>query len=89
MDYITTTDLRTKASKLKDSLERGESTFVLHRSRIIGVFEPYESNNNTFSLKQLSKLHKSISPSKIQYTYKEREKIYAKHLKEKYGQGIS
>jgi len=41
MNYISTTDLRTKSAKLRDSLKKGESIFLLHRSKVIGVFEPY------------------------------------------------
>lgn len=89
MNYISTTELRKKSSTLRDSLKRGENTYILHRSKVIGVVEPYEESNKTFSLKQLSKLHKAIPPSKVQYTHREREKIYAKHLRKKYGQSVS
>jgi len=89
MNYISTTELRKKSSVLRDSLKRGENTYILHRSKVIGVVGPYEESNKIFSLKQLNKLHKAVPPSKVQYTYEKREKIYAKHLKEKYGQSVS
>lgn len=89
MNYITTTELRTKASKLKDSLQKGESTYILHRSKIIGVIEPYESKDKIFTLEKFKQFQKAFPPSKVQYSYSEREKIYLKHLKEKYGKSIS
>lgn len=97
MNYITTTELRTKASKLKDSLQKGESTYILHRSQVIGVIEPYKAEKEvpaekklvTFTLDKLKKLHKAFPPSKVQYTYAERAKIWGDHRREKYGKDIS
>lgn len=89
MNYISTTELRTKSSKLKDSLKKGESTYVMHRSKIIGVIEPYESVGKTFNVKQYKKLQAAVPPSKVHYSNTEREKIFSKHLKEKYGKNIS
>jgi antitoxin (DNA-binding transcriptional repressor) of toxin-antitoxin stability system len=89
MNYISTTELRKKSSTLRESLKRGENTYILHRSKVIGLVEPYEETHKTFSLKQLDKLRKTVVASKVQYTYREREKLYAKHLEDKYGKSIS
>ena len=89
MDYISTTDLRNKTSKLKDSLKSGESVYLIHRSKVIGVVEPYNSNDNIFSVSQLLRLRKVLPSSKKHYSYKQREDIYSKHLRAKYGKSIS
>ena len=89
MNYLSTTDLRTKTAKLRDSLKKGESTYILHRSKVIGVIEPYENMTKVFTLEKLRKLHKAFPPAKIHYTYEQREKIWAKHLMEKYGKSVS
>jgi len=88
MNYITTTDLRTKTSKLKDSLKRGESTYLLHRSRVIGVVEPYEQKEVIATAEKLKKFV-SLFPKGPKVSYKKRKEIYLKHLKEKYGKSLS
>ena len=88
MDYISTTELRTKASKLRDSLAHGKSTYLVHRSNIVGVVEPYNTEEKVVSEEQLKDLVATFSSGK-KYSYKEREELYAKHLKEKYGKSIS
>jgi len=88
MNYISTTDLRNKTAKLKDSLKKGESTYLVHRSKIIGVVEPYKDSVKTATLEKLKKVVSLLSTGK-HITYEEREKIYREHLKEKYGKGIS
>ncbi len=88
MNYMSATDLRTKASKLKDSLKRGESTYLLHRSKIIGIVEPYEDKAVTATRAKLEAFI-SAFPVEKHISYKERKRIYLKHLMEKYGKGIS
>lgn len=89
MNYISTTELRKKSSNLRDSLKRGENTYILHRSKVIGVVGPYEESHKAFSLKKLNKLHIAIPPSKVKYTHEKRESIYSKHLRDKYGKSVS
>lgn len=89
MDYITTTDLRTKSSQLINSLEKGTAVPLVHRSQIVGIIKPQKklkrlSEADITELKKLA--DKASFPAK---TYDERQKIYQKHLKEKYGKDIS
>lgn len=86
MKYITTTDLRTKSSELVDSLKRGESIELIHRSKVIGEIRP-KKEVKPFDVKALKRLARSLNLPKT--TYAQRERIYRKHLMEKYGKGLS
>ncbi len=86
MQYITTTDLRTKSSQLVDTLKKGTSVSLIHRSKVIGKIQP-EQESKPFDAKKFKKLVNSLNLPKT--TYAQREKIYRKHLMEKYGQGLS
>lgn len=85
MDYITTTELRTKSSQLVKALKGGSSVKLIHRSKVIGVFEP-QKEEKPFDPIAFKKAIKNLHLP--QTTYAEREKIYRKHLEEKYGKGI-
>lgn len=88
MQYITTTDLRTKSSELVNSLSKGEAVSLVHRSKIIGEIKPKKDLKplTKDDIKQLKKLSLELNLPKI--SYKQREKIYRKHLTEKYGQDL-
>ena len=88
MNYVSTTDLRKKSSVLRDSLRRGENTYLVHRSKVIGVVEPYEEDVKVFTLAKLEAFI-SAFPIKKHISYKKRKSIYMKHLMEKYGKDIS
>ncbi len=88
MNYVSTTDLRKKSSVLRDSLRRGENTYLVHRSKVIGVVEPYEKVEKIATLEKLKEVVSLFSTGK-NISYKKRKEIYSKHLKEKYGKGIS
>lgn len=89
MDYITTTDLRTKSSQLVSDLKKGSKISLIHRSRIIGVIEPKKEPRalTKSDINQLKKLAEDLNLPKT--SYEEREKIYRKHLEDKYGKGLS
>lgn len=86
MQYITTTELRTMSSQLVDTLKKGGSISLIHRSKVIGKIQP-EQEVKPFNAKRFKKLLEGLNLPKT--TYAEREKIYRKHLTEKYGQGLS
>ena len=89
MDYITTTDLRTKSSQLVNLLKSGGSIALVHRSELIGEIKPKKKTKilKKFDISQLQKIAASLNLPKT--SYKERERIYRKHLMEKYGKGLS
>lgn len=89
MDYITTTDLRTKSSQLVSDLKKGSKISLIHRSRIIGVIKPEKEPRalTKSDIIHLKKLARDLNLPKT--SYEEREKIYRKHLEDKYGKGLS
>lgn len=89
MNYITTTELRTKSTKLVESLKKGEKVSLMHRSKVVGIIAPaVEPKPFTEDvIKKLKKLAQELNLPKT--SYKERERIYRKHLTQKYGEGLS
>ena len=90
MDYITTTDLRTKSSQLVTSLQNGTEISLIHRSKIVGVIKPIQKSTKPLTqedIDSLKRLAKAQNAPRI--SYKERERIYRRHLMEKYGKGLS
>ncbi len=87
MNYITTTDLRTKASQLVSDLKRGSKVSLIHRSKVVGIIEPSQEPLKTFDAAKFKRMVKDINLPHT--TYAQREKIYRTHLTEKYGKGIS
>ena len=89
MNYITTTQLRTKSSTLVNSLKKGESVSLIHRSNIIGVIEPLKNPAvHTATAEKLRAFLKAVTPKKV-IPKSKRESVYRKHLAEKYGQSLS
>lgn len=89
MQYITTTELRTKSSQLVTTLKKGGSVTLIHRSRVIGKIKPMDEAKplTKEGIEKLKKLARKLSLPKL--SYKERERRYRKHLMEKYGQDLS
>lgn len=88
MNYITTTDLRTKTSTLVELLLAGKNVNLVHRSKILGIINPkQESTIKTFRLHDLRNDLKGLDLEIL--SYKEREKRYREHLENKYVKGVS
>ena len=87
MDYITTTQLRTKSSELVKALLEGRSVDLIHRSKVVGTIKPDKEEPKVFNAKRFAKLVKEMNLPPTTYT--ERKKRYRKHLMNKYGKGIS
>lgn len=89
MNYITTTDLRTKSSKLVYTLAKGNSVSLVHRSRIIGEIKPKKQVKTLTKqdIEDLKKLAAELNLPKT--TYAEREERYRTHLMKKYGKNLS
>lgn len=88
MNYITTTQLRTKSSQLIKSLKRGDSISLIYRSRIVGEIRPKKEPRSLtkFDIKKLQQLAEKLNLPKS--SYEEREKRYRKHLTKKYGEDL-
>lgn len=89
MQYITTTELRTKSKALIKALQEGLSIELVHRSKVVGEIKPaYETKPLTErDIKQIQKAARKLSLPKM--SYKQREKVYREHLVEKYGKDLS
>ena len=89
MQVITTTELRTKSSKLISTLEKGGSVRLIHRSKIVGEIiptcEPKPLDKE--GIKSIKKTALKLNLPKL--SYKQREVQYRKHLYEIYGKDIS
>ena len=91
MNYITTTELRTKTSELIAQLLAGKKEHLIHRSKLIGKIEPQrEQARKVLTAKDIRELKNIVKSLNLpQTTIAEREKNYRKHLEDKYGKPIS
>lgn len=88
MNYITTTQLRTQTSAFVEALLAGKSIDLIHRSKNLGKLTlTQEKPAKPFNAKRFLKLAKELNLPKT--TYAERDKLYRKHLMEKYGKNLS
>ena len=89
MNYITTTQLRTKTSELVKVLQEGRSVDLIHRSKVVGEIKPAQPPLITITnLEELRKALRAAKPKKL-IPRSQRDKIYRKHLMEKYGKDLS
>ena len=88
MQYITTTELRTKSKELIKLLQEGYSVNLIHRSKVVGEIKPVHTGLKTITdIEAFKKALDAIKPKKI-IPKSQREKIYRKHLEEKYGKPL-
>lgn len=86
MNYITTTELRTKTSKLISALKSGKSVDLIHRSKVVGEFRPKIYDPKPFDPDKFLEIAEKLNLPKL--SYKEREGRYKSHLMKRYGKGI-
>ena len=90
MDIITSTELRTKVPRVIETLLHGGVIDLVHRSRIVGEIRPKTKSQKVLTqkdIRELMLLAKKMNLPKL--SYRERERVYRKHLMEKYGKSIS
>ena len=91
MNYITTTDLRTKSTELIKTLKEGKRISLVHRSRVVGEIRPAypeETERKTITdVKKFEEAFRKLKPKRL-IPRKDRDKVYRKHLMEKYGKGL-
>ncbi len=86
MNYITTTELRTKSSELIYSLKKGKAVSLVHRSKIVGIIKPVQDEPKTMTAGDIMEIQKlAISVKLPKMTYKQRENSYGENLRKKYG----
>lgn len=90
MLYITTTQLRTKSSKLVHDLSLGQVIQLVHRSKIIGELKPKQKNSKILSQIDLKEIIQTVKAAKIpRLSDKQIATRYRNHLKKRYGKNIS
>ena len=90
MNYITTTDLRTKTPELIQVLQSGRSVNLIHRSRIVGKIEPKQLEGKVITAQDVKELKQIANKLNLPKTsYKQRQQLYRKNLINKYGKSIS
>jgi antitoxin (DNA-binding transcriptional repressor) of toxin-antitoxin stability system len=89
MKNISTTELRTKSSKLVESLKKGSSVNLVHRSKVIGSIQPAETPQvYPNDIREFEAFLKKVKPTTL-LSHQERSKRYQQHLKDRYGKSIS
>lgn len=90
MQYITTTQLRTKSTDLISLLAAGASVDLIHRSKIVGTIQPKSHEPKALTPKDIIDLKKAIKALNLpKLSDKQREANYRRHLLKKYGPRIS
>lgn len=89
MEYITTTELRTKTSQLVKTLKKQGKVTLIHRSQVIGVVDPIRQvQAPPITLEKFSNFLDGIKPKKI-IPRSQREQTYRRNLMKKYGKHLS
>lgn len=87
MQYITTTELRTKSRRLVEILREGRSVDLVHRSKVVGEIRPKIYDPKPFNSAKFLKTVKALNLPRL--SKRQIETRYRKHMMEKYGKGIS
>lgn len=84
MNYITTTDLRTKSGELIEALLLGKEIELLHRSRKLGRLKLIkEVQLKVFNSKEAFKVIKKLNLPKL--SIEERDRRYREAMMKKHG----
>lgn len=90
MEYISTTDLRTKSSQLIKALQKGKTIRLVYRSQVVGNISPQAPLKTEKSEISLLDIHdylvRIIPPKERDIDWKA---IYRKELQKKYGKHLS
>lgn len=87
MQVITTTQLRTHSKNLVDTLKRGKSVDLIHRSEVVGEVRPKQEKGGVFNAREFVKKIKALNLPKL--TDKEIEIRYRNAMMKKHGRYLS
>ncbi len=87
MQYITTTELRTKSKELVETLLSGQSINLVHRSKVVGEIKPKIYDPKPFDADKLLKAIEKLNLPKL--TPRQIETRYRKAMMKKHGQSLS
>ena len=89
MNTVSTTQIRTKISKVVKDLSRGEEFTLIHRSEIVGSIIPKKyKKNKIIDSKRFASTLKSLEPSK-KMTHKQLMKMYEHYMMYRHGPRLS
>lgn len=87
MNYITTTDLRTKSKDLIQALREGRSVDLIHRSKVVGEIRPKIYDPKPFNADRFAKLVKKLNLPSL--TPQQIDRKYRAAMMKKHGKGLS
>ncbi len=87
MQYITTTQLRTKSKKLVQLLQEGHSVDLIHRSKVVGEIKPKIYDPKPFNPDEFLKIVRKLNLLRL--TPRQIETRYRKAMMKKHGQNLS
>ena len=87
MNYITTTELRTKSKDILKALEEGHSIDLIHRSRIVGEIRPKIEDPKPFNTSEAAKIAERMNLPHL--SPKQIEARYRAAMNKKHGKGLS
>jgi hypothetical protein len=89
MEYITTTEFRTKTPDLVAALLAGYSVDLIHRSKVIGELVPKNSRVvKVIDPEKFASALKGLEPDK-KASYKQLMKNYQRYMSNRHGSNIS
>ncbi|MEK7079201.1 MAG: hypothetical protein AAB929_03970 [Patescibacteria group bacterium] len=86
MEYMTTTNLRTKTTQLVSVLKKNNRISLIHRSKIVAIIQPVQTSSKPFDVHLFAHYLKEIKF--VPTSHKRRKIIYQTHLNKKYGKNI-
>lgn len=89
MNYISTTELRTKSVELIQQLKEGKSVTLIHRSEVVATIVPEVSEDSELKRKKAALRFLEIAGSMPRISPEKSDEIYRKHMEGKYGKNIS
>jgi hypothetical protein len=87
MQFITTTELRTKSKELIKLLQEGRSVDLIHRSKVVGEIKPKIQDPKPFNPERFAKIVDKLNFPPL--TLRQIETRYRKAMKKKHGQNLS
>lgn len=87
MNYITTTQLRTRTTDLLSALHDGQTVDLIHRSQVVGEIRQKQTHpKKTIDSKKLQRIIDELDLPSL--TAKEIDRRYRIAMMKKHGQGI-
>ena len=86
MEYMTTTNLRTKTTQLVSALKKNYRISLIHRSKIVAIIQPIQTSTKPFNAHLFAHYLKEIKL--VPTSHQQRKITYQAHLNKKYGKNI-